>query len=408
MSTNVWMKQKWIDRNLRWVPGEYGNITSIRIPSEWLWLPDVVMMENTDGNFTASHMTSAHVRHDGLVAWQPPASLKSWCYIDVTYFPFDVQNCTMKFASWTYGNNTVQLVPMETKVDVTNLLHNGEWDIVDTHVEHTSSSDPSLNMERNTIETIEVMFGQNGISYCFVMKRLPLFYIVFLITPCLGISFLTALVFYLPSDSQEKITLCISVLLAHTFYLLVITEIIPSTSNAIPLIGEYLLFTMIFITLSIIVTTTVINVHYRSNTTHRPLPKHLRYVLLTVAPSILCLRKFSSRIQWNLPLINLSASILQRRLQECEDVTTSPSSRPYPNPEVITAYQCVRFLVRRIKKKVRHRREKEEWMYAAMVMDRIFLAVFLFVSFVGTIVLFLPALAKYHEHSGSREEMENH
>lgn len=146
---------------------------------------------------------------------------------------------------------------------------------------------------------MDVVFGQHGLTYCFIMRRLPLFYTVFLITPCLGISFLTgeynkpkqllnnfnwcrankcltlslilskALVFYLPSDSQEKITLCISVLLAHTFYLLVITEIIPSTSNAIPLIGEYLLFTMIFITLSIIITTAVINVHYRTNITHR-------------------------------------------------------------------------------------------------------------------------------------------
>ena len=79
----------------------------------------------------------------------------------------------------------------------------------------------------------------------------------------------TGLVFYLPTASQEKITLCTSVLLAHTFYLLVITEIIPSTSNVIPLIGKYLLFTMIFITLSIILTTIIISIHYRTNNTHR-------------------------------------------------------------------------------------------------------------------------------------------
>lgn len=48
-------------------------------------------------------------------------------------------------------------------------------------------------------------------------------------------------------------TLCISVLLSLTVFLLVITEAIPSTSLVIPLVGEYLLFTMIFVTLSIVV-----------------------------------------------------------------------------------------------------------------------------------------------------------
>lgn len=93
-------------------------------------------------------------------------------------------------------------------------------------------------------------------------------------TQCFQDEFLSSfniagLVFYLPAASQEKITLCTSVLLAHTFYLLVITEIIPSRANAIPLIAEYLLFTMIFITLSIILTTIVINVHYRRISTYR-------------------------------------------------------------------------------------------------------------------------------------------
>ena len=52
--------------------------------------------------------------------------------------------------------------------------------------------------------------------------------------------------------------------LAHTFYLMVIAEIIPSTGDTIPLIAEYLLLNMIFITLSIVITTLVLNIHYRS------------------------------------------------------------------------------------------------------------------------------------------------
>ena len=42
------------------------------------------------------------------------------------------------------------------------------------------------------------------ITFNVTMRRKTLFYTVNLIIPCMGISFLTVLVFYLPSDSGEK------------------------------------------------------------------------------------------------------------------------------------------------------------------------------------------------------------
>lgn len=76
------------------------------------------------------------------------------------------------------------------------------------------------------------------------------------------------LVFYLPSDCSEKVTLCVSVLLSLTVFLLVITETIPSMSLVIPLVSKYLLFTTILATLSIVGTVFVLNVHYRTPATH--------------------------------------------------------------------------------------------------------------------------------------------
>ena len=45
------------------------------------------------------------------------------------------------------------------------------------------------------------------ITFNITMRRKTLFYTVNLIIPCMGISFLTVLVFYLPSDSGEKVIL---------------------------------------------------------------------------------------------------------------------------------------------------------------------------------------------------------
>ena len=42
-----------------------------------------------------------------------------------------------------------------------------------------------------------------------------------------------------------QVTLCISILLSLTVFFLLLAEIIPPTSLAVPLLGKYLLFTMI-------------------------------------------------------------------------------------------------------------------------------------------------------------------
>ena len=52
--------------------------------------------------------TKATVYFDGRVNWQPPASFKSSCSIDVKYFPFDEQFCQLEFGSWTYDANEVR------------------------------------------------------------------------------------------------------------------------------------------------------------------------------------------------------------------------------------------------------------------------------------------------------------
>ena len=56
----------------------------------------VVLPFSADGNFTVKLMTKATIHQDGRVNWKPPAIYKSLCPINVEFFPFDEQLCTLK------------------------------------------------------------------------------------------------------------------------------------------------------------------------------------------------------------------------------------------------------------------------------------------------------------------------
>ena len=67
-----------------------------------IFKPDIVMFQNADGNFTGQFNTKATLKSSGEVEWSCPMIFRSSCQIDVTYFPYDTQNCSLTFGSWTY------------------------------------------------------------------------------------------------------------------------------------------------------------------------------------------------------------------------------------------------------------------------------------------------------------------
>lgn len=67
----------------------------------------IFILRSADGNYEVTLMTKAVLKYTGEVLWSPPAIYKSYCEINVLYFPFDEQNCYMMFGSWTYNGNQV-------------------------------------------------------------------------------------------------------------------------------------------------------------------------------------------------------------------------------------------------------------------------------------------------------------
>jgi hypothetical protein len=128
------------------------------------------------------------------------------------------------------------------------------------------------------------------LTFTCTVQRKPLFYIVNLIVPCVNISVLAVLVFLLPSDSKKKITLSISILVALLVFYLLLIELIPPTSLVIPLLGKYLLFTLVIVNLSIIITIITLNVHFRRHPTTHMSPT-IRKLLLVYLPKVLMMER---------------------------------------------------------------------------------------------------------------------
>lgn len=64
-------------------------------------------------------------------------------------------------------------------------------------------------------------------------------HLIFTSLPFFPILALTLLSFFLPPDSGERITLVITNLLAMTVFMLIVAEIMPATSEVVPLISIY-------------------------------------------------------------------------------------------------------------------------------------------------------------------------
>ncbi|TNN42648.1 Neuronal acetylcholine receptor subunit alpha-7 [Liparis tanakae] len=117
------------------------------------------------------------------------------------------------------------------------------------------------------------------VTFIVTIRRRTLYYALNLLIPCVLLSSMTLLIFVLPADSGEKISLGITVLLSLTVFMLLVAEIMPATSDSVPLIGQYFASIMIIVGMSVIATVVVLQYHH-----HDPnggnMPKWVQLVLL--------------------------------------------------------------------------------------------------------------------------------
>jgi len=449
LTTNVWVEQEWADYKLSWNPADYGGVKHLHVPSQDIWLPDIVLYNNADGNYEVTIMTKAILNWNGKVNWNPPAIYKSYCGIDVEFFPFDEQECWMKFGSWTYDGFMLDLRHMNQlptndsigiAMDLRDFYISTEWDVMEVPAQRNEKYYPCCEEP------------YPDIVFSLKLRRKTLFYTVNLIIPCVGISFLSVLVFYLPSDSGEKVSLSISILLSLTVFFLLLAEIIPPTSLSVPLLGKYLLFTMILVTFSVVVTIGVLNVNFRTPATHKMAP-WVRKIFIDFLPRYLFIQRPEPDEEESVDQEVITAGyniVFPETLEERNSVSRLLNHAQYDGggfrlgapgdqqkslqlqpqlslqldsdrfsfpekqlnggalrydsgfrdsvqeqePHLEKAINSVRFVAQHVKNQDRYNKVADDWKYVAMVLDRILLWIFSFACVAGTcgIILVAPSL----------------
>nr|XP_019958849.1 PREDICTED: acetylcholine receptor subunit beta-like [Paralichthys olivaceus] len=412
MTTNVFMNLAWTDYRLSWKPEEYDNIDVLRIPPNKVWRPDIYLINNNDGQFDVALYVNVLVYSDGTVNWLPPAIYRSSCSIEVAYFPFDWQNCSMVFSSYTYDASEVDLQYFlddegkeihEIVIDENAFTENGEWAIC-----HKPSR---KNVKEDLYEDI---------TFYLIIERKPLFYIINIIMPCILTSVLAIFVFYLPPGAGEKMTLSISVLIALTVFMLLLADRVPETSLAIPIIVNYVMFTMILVTFSVILSVVVLNLHHRSPSTHI-MPNWVRMVFIHFLPKYIGMMRpnpeepMLTKPDDDTPIQSfngrqprgeyffrkINPDLVMPWRDRCESTVQLhrlPNTDSYClilPPNLKSAISAVTYMAEQLKKQDTDDTMTGDWQFIALVVDRLFLWLFVIITTLGTLAMFLDASFNY-------------
>lgn len=400
MTTIVWVRLYWSDFRLKWNSSTYGGIKSFVTSSKKVWLPDITLYNNANDNYDKEkeEYYGLTINSNGNIGWFYPTIFKSSCTIDVTYFPFDDQKCILKFGSWSYHGLSLDIFHTGPG-DIEAFTDNGEWVLVAMPVTKF------ITKYRCCPEPYPF------ITYNVVIRRRTMYYILNFLTPCVLMSALTILGFFLPVESGERMNVGVTVLLSLTVILLLLAEELPATSEVVPLISRYYTITMINVFISIVFTCVVLTFHHHAPT---PLPAWVRLFICQWCANALRVKRNSNINESCLPARRFFKNRSMRRHslgerlyseENAENATTNPfsdanHSQP-PGSASTTSIQLKKLddrnpnlrrrsnqvskksealdvLVQRTKKDDEKERHVEEWHFAAKVLNRLFMWIVLF------------------------------
>nr|XP_043870401.1 5-hydroxytryptamine receptor 3A-like [Solea senegalensis] len=206
----VWFTLEWQNDFILWEPDQFCGISNLSVPAELIWKPDLTVEEATE-NDKSKPNPYVTILFNGTTGIIYNHVLVSTCKMQVFRFPFDTQSCNLTFRS---------------------VIHSGEY-----------------------------------VTCCIYIKikRRSALYIVNFILPILFFLCLDLASFLISDTSGEKLGFKVTVLLAVTVMQLILNEILPSSSERIPLIAVYCIGVFALMMLSLLESVFVMHLIEKDN-----------------------------------------------------------------------------------------------------------------------------------------------
>lgn len=193
-----------------------------------IWQPDIVLY-NTASDIEHYGNTQVIVSYQGIVIWVPPTQYESFCELDLSYWPYDTQQCILKMGSWTHDGKQIELWPNAEPIQHEVLIRNNEWQITNSSYEREVKLYPCC-----AEEYVSVQFN-------FTLKRRANIFRAVVTVPAIGVVLMTLATFCLPVNSGQKILLngfnVISVILLLMYF----TTRLGNMAISTPFIGTHII-----------------------------------------------------------------------------------------------------------------------------------------------------------------------
>ncbi|XP_045211193.2 neuronal acetylcholine receptor subunit beta-3-like [Mercenaria mercenaria] len=238
---------RWVDERLTWTPSDFGGQSTLLVPPEDVWRPQLYLLQSFDRMQDIGNVSMmVRLSSSGLVIWNPGSVLKIVCSVDVTYFPFDTQTCNISVTGWVYTTNEVMFYVTNSTVNEDNLSSNSQWTLESAAVLTIS------DIGQTALPTINIEL---------ILKRRSDFFVVYIVFPMVFLGSINNLVFVMPANSGERTSVAITTFLSFIVFMQMINDAVPESSAPMAYIYYYILFLLIYSSVIIFLCIVSLRIH---------------------------------------------------------------------------------------------------------------------------------------------------